>query len=392
MKTRLNESKAAGLKHKSAGYEVRDEVVRGLVLRVGKKSGNKVWEVIVHRGKRRFRQRLGMFPAVSVAEARKLAESAKENARTLSTGNSVKTVEDIFDAYKDARQSNMRSWSDIQSVWENWAKERIGQVRASDLSIHHGLDLRKHVAAKSSALRAGAVIRYLRPMFGWAAEEQMIEGNPWATLRVGEKSQSRDRTLTLEEWSAIWHTASGMAYPFGPFVQALMLSAQRLSNVAEMRWDEIRGDVWVIPRDKMKATKKMSATAHEVPLSDALAELISRQPRQGEFVFNTTGDKPISPGSKIKEKLQALSGTEDWRFHDIRRTAATIMTTENARGKASRFIVERVLGHAENSVTAVYDRSTYREEKRAALTILFTSNHQMMRAQTKRSAVEVRLL
>ncbi len=32
-----------------------------------------------------------------------------------------------------------------------------------------------------------------------------------------------------------------------------------------------------------------------------------------------------------------------------------------------RFILERVLGHADHSVTAVYDRATYREEKRAAL-------------------------
>ncbi len=372
MKTRLNESKVEGYKAKRSGYEVRDEVVRGLILRIGKK-GLKVWEVIVPHGKRRFRKRLGMHPAMSVKEARKLAEEAKVSARSFSSGSAVKTVSDIFDAYKEARSKTLRSWSDIQSVWDTWAEPRIGQVRASDLSIHHGLDLRKHVTSKSSAVRAGAVIRYLRPMLKWAAEEQMIEGNPWASLRVGEKAQSRDRVLSADEWAAIWKAAEDMPYPFGPFVQALMLSAQRLSNVAEMRWDEIHGDVWVIPRDKMKAIRIESASSHEVPLSAGLAELIAQQPRRSDFVFTTTGDKPITPGSKLKVKLQEASKTANWRFHDIRRTAATIMTSGNAGGKANRFIVERVLGHAETSVTAVYDRSTYRDEKRAALEVLTSS-------------------
>jgi len=372
MKTRLNEAKAAGFKPKNAGYEVRDEVVRGLVLRVGKK-GLKVWEVIIPQGSKRHRHRLGMFPAVSVKEARLAAEAAKQSSRAFSSGSTIKTVSDIFDAYKEVRSPIMRSWADIQSVWDVWASGQIGRIRASDLNIHHGLDLRRHVAAGSSAIRAGAVIRYLRPMFAWAADEQMIEANPWLTLKVGEKAQSRDYVLPDQDWQAIWAGAGELPYPFGPFVQALMLSAQRLSNVAEMRWDEIQGDIWLIPREKVKATRKESAVAHEVPLSRALAVLIACQPRRGPFVFTTSGDKPIVPGSKIKKKLDNVAKVHGWRFHDIRRTGTTIMTTGNEAGKASRFVVERVLGHSDRAVTAVYDRNAYRDEKRAALEVLAAS-------------------
>jgi integrase len=207
-------------------------------------------------------------------------------------------------------------------------------------------------------------------MLAWAADEQLIEGNPWANLKVGTTPQPRDRVLTDKEWLALWKAAGSEPYPFGPFVRALMLSAQRLSNVAQMRWDEIHGDVWVIPREKFKATKRARAVAHEVPLSGALARLIAEQPRRGPFVFTSVGDKPIAPGTKIKVKLQQASQTEGWRLHDIRRTAATLITTGNEVGKANRFIVERVLGHTETSVTAVYDRSTYRDEKRQALEVL----------------------
>lgn len=369
MKDRLTDRKATNLGPKSAGYEVRDEVVRGLVLRVGKK-GTKVWEIVISKSGRRFRKRLGLFPAVRVKEARILAEQAKQDAHLLNSGNSVRTVSDLFAAYKEARAGSLRTWADIQSVWDVWASEQLGRVRLSDLSIHHGLDLRRHVAQHSSPLRAGAVVRYLRPMLAWAAEEQMIEINPWSNLKVGEKAQARERTLTSSEWHSLWEAAGEMEYPFGGFVQALMLSAQRKSNVAQMRWDEITEDVWLIPRDKFKATRKSSASSHEVPLSGALAELISKQPNRGPFIFTTTGDKPIVPGSKLKAKLDRLTGISNWRLHDVRRTGATLMTTGNEAGKSSRFIVARVLGHSDNTVTAGYDRSAYREEKRSALEVL----------------------
>lgn len=369
MKIRLNERKAADLKPKDKGYEVRDEIVRGLVLRVGKR-GQKVWEVVVQRGKRRERERLGTFPSISVKEARKLAEEAKELAHTMRTDNSVKTVADLFDAYKAAREGELRTWHDIQSVWDIWAKDRIGHVRATDLSFHHGQDLRTHVSKKSSPIRAGAVVSYMRPFLAWCAEEQMIKSNPWEKLKVGAKAGNRDRVLSNNEWTALFAAAYELPYPFGPFTQALMLSAQRISNVAQMRYDEIQGDVWTIPKDKVKATHTASATAHEVPLSKALAALVAGIKRRGDYVFTTTGTKPITPGSKLKTKLQKLSDTTDWRYHDIRRTAATLMTTGNEVGKANRFIVERVLGHADSSVTAIYDRATYRDEKREALEVL----------------------
>ena len=36
----------------------------------------------------------------------------------------------------------------------------------------------------------------------------------------------------------------------------------------------------------------------------------------------------------------------------------------------ARFTIERILGHSDQSVTAVYDRARYRDEKRQALEVL----------------------
>lgn len=367
MKLRLNETKAAELKPKAAFYEVRDTVVPGLVLRVGKK-GQKIWEAVVSRGGKRTRVRLGSFPDISVKDARKEAEARKE-AAVVSRNSDLKTVSDLFDRYRTARSGSRRAWSDVESAWSVWAKGQLGHVRITDITAYHGLDLRDHVSKHASENRAGAVLRYIRPMFSWAADERIIPVNPWAGLRSGGTPEPRDRVLSDREWESLWLAAHAEPYPFGPFVCALMLSAQRLSNVAQMRWDEMRGDIWVIPRSKMKATRQTSAAAHEVSLPQELADLIAAQPRTGPYVFTTRGDRPIAPGAKLKKRLSEAAGLSDWRFHDIRRTAATKMATSGT----SRFIIERVLGHSDSSVTAVYDRSTYREEKRLALDVLARS-------------------
>lgn len=369
MQLRLNETKAAELRPKPQIYEVRDTVVRGLVLRVGKK-GQKVWEIVVSRAGKRTRHRLGSYPDLSVKDARNEAEALKESAVVGSRSTGVKTVADLFERYKAARSGHLRSWTNIEAAWRNLVSDQIGHIRVSDLSIHHGLDLRDYISDKTSELRAGAVLRCIRPMFTWATDERLIPINPWVGLRSGALPVSRDRVLSDMEWAALWAASLEIPYPFGPFVRSLMLSAQRRANVAQMRWDEMHGDVWVIPREKMKSTRAASAKSHEVPLSSAFATLIAEQPRLGPYVFTTRGDIPIKPGSKLKNRLSEVANLSDWRLHDIRRTAATKMATAGV----SRFIVERVLGHSDNSITAVYDRATYREEKREALSKLERMN------------------
>ena len=254
MKIRLNEKNATDFKPKAERYEVRDTIVRGLIFRVGKK-GDKVWEVIVSNGPKRKRHRLGMFPALSVKEARRVAEEKKQERISIGAGVQEKTVADLFDSYKASKSPIMRAWRDVESVWVNWASDRIGHVRLTDVTFHHGRDLRDYVSGQSSPLRGGAVIRYLRPMFSWAENEGLIPVNPWAGLKAGATSMPRDRILNTEEWRSVWEASFTEDYPFGPFLRTLMLSAQRLDNVASIRWDEIDGDIWTIPREKVKSTK-----------------------------------------------------------------------------------------------------------------------------------------
>ena len=58
------------------------------------------------------------------------------------------------------------------------------------------------------------------------------------------------------------------------------------------------------------------------------------------------------------------ANVSDFRGHDLRRTAASVMTS----GGVPRIIVARVLNHSESrDITGVYDRYSYDREKQAAM-------------------------
>ncbi len=66
---------------------------------------------------------------------------------------------------------------------------------------------------------------------------------------------------------------------------------------------------------------------------------------------------------KLVERVRPESGVDDWVAHDLRRTAASIMTSMGF----SRLVVSKILNHVEPGVTKVYDRYSYDKDKREAL-------------------------
>jgi integrase len=68
-------------------------------------------------------------------------------------------------------------------------------------------------------------------------------------------------------------------------------------------------------------------------------------------------------GKRQQSEAAATFAVSDFRGHDLRRTAASLM----ASGGIPRLTISKILNHVERTVTAVYDRHSYDAEKRAAL-------------------------
>ena len=169
--------------------------------------------------------------------------------------------------------------------------------------------------------------------------------------------------LSDDELLSLMRVADTEGYPFGNALKMLVLTGQRRSEVAEMRWLEVDLDraVWTIP-----AARSKNDQSHEVPLSAPAVSLLRSLPRflASDWVFTTTGRSPVSGFGRVKRRLAV--GMSDWRIHDIRRTVASGM----ARIGVEPHVIEKVLNHKSgiiSGVAAVYNRYAYDKEKRIAL-------------------------
>ena len=84
------------------------------------------------------------------------------------------------------------------------------------------------------------------------------------------------------------------------------------------------------------------------------------------FLFPAKRKDTHITGSSIDHAVRRciFNGIKAWTPHDIRRTTASHLTSIGT----SRLIVSKILNHSEsNSITAIYDRHSYNDEKQHAL-------------------------
>ena len=237
----------------------------------------------------------------------------------------------------------------------------------------HGLRItkldRRAIAARLSAIEtaSGASVRNrvrasLSTLLKWCIHEGWLDLNPVAATARAVDSPSRDRVLTNAEIKALWGALNNDQ--FGAVFKLLLLTAQRRTEIGDLKWDEIDFDraLIVLPSERTKNRKR-----HEIPLSAPALAILRAQPRFSgrDFVFGFDGRAGFANWYRAKQQLSAVISAP-WRLHDLRRTAATRMID---LGTAPH-VVEAVLNHYDghrSGVAGIYNRSEYGPEKAAAL-------------------------
>jgi integrase len=212
--------------------------------------------------------------------------------------------------------------------------------------------------------QARSMLSTLSTFFGWVAKrKRLIEMSP-CTVHRPEAPKSRDRVLTDAEIRIFWKSCDAVSEPFSQALKMLLITGCRLSEVSQMRRDELSedGSTWNIPGLRTKNHRP-----HVVPLPPLARSILATVKLvSGDFMFTTTGRSPISGWARVKARLDSEMSVPSWRLHDLRRTAATGM----AEIGIAPHIVEAALNHvsgARAGVAGTYNRAAYSQEKRAAL-------------------------
>ena len=80
----------------------------------------------------------------------------------------------------------------------------------------------------------------------------------------------------------------------------------------------------VVPGERYK-----NQEPHEVPITPKVCELLDQLPRfEGcEWLFSTTGKRPVCDFTRRKHQLDKLSGVSGYVLHDLRRSCRTNLGT-----------------------------------------------------------------
>jgi integrase len=361
--------------------DVWDTVLQGFGTRVSP-TGRKVWFVVVRTGGRLRRVTIGTYPAISLAEAREEARKVIGKAQLGVLDEPVspprETLGELVPLFIQlyARPKN-RDWKETEHILRKFgslfAKE-INTIRRPD--VVRVLD---GIVASGTPYRANRALAALKKLMSWALDRGMIEMNPIAGLKPPHKEQARDRVLSDPELASLLNVSDAEGYPFGDMFKMLIYTGQRRGEVTGMQWSEIDWErrIWAIPGLRSK-----NRQSHEVPLSEPVLQILRSMPRflGSDYVFTTTGETQISGFSRAKRRVYTAVKTNDWRTHDLRRTAASGM----ARLGIPPHVVEKVLNHKSgiiSGVAAVYNRYGYENEKREALTRWASYVSQLMAQQ-----------
>ena len=257
-----------------------------------------------------------------------------------------------------------KSWRDDERLLHKEVLPHWGRRKAYDIKRADVIALLDGIVERGAPVQANRVLALVRMMFNWAISRDQLEHNPCAQVKAPGREQQRDRVLNDEEIREVWDACVHLMPVMGAYFKTLLLTAQRVSELRLMHWNDIDLEMgwWTIPASVAK-----NGLAHRIPLNAPVQEVLrALQATTGStsWVFPSPRrrDNHFINIRKSAVRLRALSEV-DFIPHDLRRTVASRLTSLGF----PRLTVSKVLNHAESGVTRVYDRHSYDAEKREAL-------------------------
>ena len=298
-------AKAAG----AAQADFFDEKTVGLCLRVSA-AGRKTWCLVYtapSNGKR-VRIGLGLYPAVSLADARGKALEARghveagRNPRSVAMADGAMTVTDLVAAYLAKYANGLRSGPAIARRLQKNVVPVIGGVRVADLHRRDITRVIDPILARDAPTEAARVLENLQSALRWGVRRGDLDRNPAEGMTKPAGRPARERVLTDKEIRTLWH---GIAVPLPQvtdqrIVKLCLVTAQRVGEVAGMRRDELdlAKRVWALPGSRTK-----NGNPHSVPLYPTPAWVIAALAEHIDF-RNLTVWEPACGDGRMAEALK----------------------------------------------------------------------------------------
>jgi len=351
-------------KPREKAYKLAD--AHGLYLYVSPK-GAKSWRANYTAAGKQKTRTYGLYPGVSLAEARKAHLAGREEAPALKVAPTFEAVMRDWLKAKLPTLSNGKHQIQVANTLERYALPFLGKLPIDAIPRSELVKVVR-AAQEGGKIETGhRVASRISAVFDYAQDTGLIEQHGAAGLTrvlVARKTKKPMASIPPEEAGALMRAIDG--YDDSVTRLGLLLLAHTFVRVGELRgmlWGELKegGAVWVVPETRMKMRMP-----HVVPLSRQAQSILAKlreMSGDGALVL----DSPIHPGHPLSENtflfaLYRLGYRGRMTAHGFRALASTVL---NERSGFPHDVIERQLAHKETDVVrAAYNRAEYLTQRR----------------------------
>lgn len=372
---KLNARQVDAAKPKEKAYKLADGA--GLYLEVVP-SGSRYWRMKYRFNGKEKRMAFGVYPAVSLAQARALRDEAKKKlaegidpsfakkeeklVRDVRLHNTFQAVALEWHGTKVSRWSEGYA-SDIIEAFNKDIFPYIGQQPVNEIKPLVLLNVLRRMESRGATEKAKKVRQRCSEVFRYAIVTGRAEYNPAADLTSAMSGHESKHYpfLTVEELPDFFKALSG--YTGSPLIvlaaRLLILTGVRTGELRGAFWSEfdLEKAVWEIPAERMKMKRP-----HLVLLSTQALEIVQQlKVMSGQYplVFPGRNDprKTMSEAS-INQVFKRIGYTGKVTGHGFRHTMSTILHEEGF----NTAWIETQLAHVDkNAIRGTYNHALYLE-------------------------------
>jgi integrase len=377
----LTDLKVRNVKAKNKAYKLSDE--RGLYLLVTPK-GSKCWRFKYRFGGKEKVLAIGMYPDISLFEAREKHNEARKQLANEIDPSTFKQISKRSDrlATENSFEAIAREWfSKYAPGWEKSHSVKIlsrleknvfpwiGKIAIAEVEPPQLLSVLRRIEDRGALDTAHRIHQYCGKIFRYAIAIGKCTRDPSADLRGAIPPARVKHRAAILEPNKLVELIKVMEGYEGYFVTkcALLLAPLLFVRPGELRkaeWSEIDlvNAVWSIPAEKMKMRQP-----HLVPLPQQAIQILRELyplTGSGKYLFPgvRTKERPMSDNT-INAALRRLGyGSSELTAHGFRASARTIL--DEVLGFRPD-VIEHQLAHAvKDPLGRAYNRTTHLQVRR----------------------------
>ncbi len=377
----LSDTTIRNAKPREKPYKLGD--AGGLFLLI-QPSGGKLWRLKYRFGDKEKKLGLGVYPEVSLGEARAARDDARkllavgidpglEKARRkvqakAEAGNSFELIAREYIAKRTAEGWSASTLSKAE-YYLGYMKPALGRFAITDITATDVLAVLKKVEARGRLETARRLLQFSSSVFRYAEATARLASDPTRDLRgalIAPKPKHYGAIIEPAKVGELLRAIDGcQGSPVTLY--ALKIAPHVFVRPGELRFAEwaefdLEAAVWTIPAGRMKMRKP-----HYVPLSRQAVELF-------KAMRALSGDRPGYIFPSVRTTARAMSentlnaalrrlgySSEEMTAHGFRAMASTLL---NESGKWHPDAIERALAHQDSdNVRAAYHRGAHWKER-----------------------------